>query len=412
MGGVEDPDQLIWRALADPTRRRILDLLRESPRTTGQLAVNFEVSRIAVMRHLTSLAEAGLVLNRKRGRERWHYLNALPLQRVYRRWVGVLAAGWASNLLRLESEVASRGRTVGAPESALTIDLAQELVLAAPRAEVFAALTDGVAAWWGAPYLTSKAIGLTLEGRVGGSFLEEWAGGGGRQLALVTALDPDTRLELTGPFHLGVVFGMVEFRLDDVPDGTRLAFSHRAIGDVSTEAAEAFAAGWRELLGVRLRALVERGERLGISGAVEHEGKEQAVELERDDFGAVSHDPDRGVLELEWFETTASMSDDDFKRGLERLAALAEERSVPHVLIDVTRFAHRLSPDLARWREQHIIPRYNRAGVRKFAFLVPVGAPGTVASGSEPAPEGSATFPTGYFDSRDAAYAWFSGADR
>jgi hypothetical protein len=132
------------------------------------------------------------------------------------------------------------------------------------------------------------------------------------------------------------------------------------------------------------------------------------MELERDEYGALSHDPERSVLELEWFESTASMSDDDFKRTLERLAGLAEEHGTPHVLIDVTRFAHRPSPDVGRWRDEHIIPRYNGAGVRKFAFVVPVGASGTVASGNAPAPEGPAAFPTGYFESRDEAYKWFA----
>lgn len=127
------------------------------------------------------------------------------------------------------------------------------------------------------------------------------------------------------------------------------------------------------------------------------------MELERDDFGAVSHDQERGLIELEWFESTASMGDDDFKRGIERLARLAEEYRAPNVLIDVTRFAHRPSPDFGPWRDEQIIPRYNGAGIRKFAFLVPAGA-GT----SEPAAEGPATFPTGYFDSREDVYEWFA----
>jgi len=62
----------LWRALADPTRRRILDLLRLRPAITGEIAAAFPISRIAVMRHLEVLAEAELVTSRKRGRERWH----------------------------------------------------------------------------------------------------------------------------------------------------------------------------------------------------------------------------------------------------------------------------------------------------------------------------------------------------
>jgi DNA-binding transcriptional ArsR family regulator len=78
-GGLEDGAGLLWRALADPTRRRILDLLRQQPLITGEIAAQFPISRIAVMRHLDVLSQAGLVASRKRGRQRWHYLNTVPL---------------------------------------------------------------------------------------------------------------------------------------------------------------------------------------------------------------------------------------------------------------------------------------------------------------------------------------------
>ena len=91
--GLEEETAPLWRALADPTRRRILDLLRERPLITGEIAAQFPISRIAVMRHLEVLSEAGLVTSRKRGRERWHYLNAVPLQRLQRRWAEPVAAG-------------------------------------------------------------------------------------------------------------------------------------------------------------------------------------------------------------------------------------------------------------------------------------------------------------------------------
>ena len=66
---LEDDAHSMWRALADPTRRGILDLLRQRPLITGAIAAQFPISRIAVMRHLEVLSEAGLVTSRKRGRE-------------------------------------------------------------------------------------------------------------------------------------------------------------------------------------------------------------------------------------------------------------------------------------------------------------------------------------------------------
>src|ERR1700756_1763226 len=104
-------DSGVWRALADPTRRAILDLLRERPRITGDISSHFEISRIAVMRHLDVLAATGLVTSRKQGRERWHYLNAIPLQQIHDRWVHAHAEPWAARLLRLRAQAkAAAGR--------------------------------------------------------------------------------------------------------------------------------------------------------------------------------------------------------------------------------------------------------------------------------------------------------------
>src|SRR5437660_9470299 len=99
----------VWRALADPTRRRVLDLLLDGPRITGDISSHFRISRIAVMRHLEVLSDAGLVVSRKRGRERRYYLNAIPLQDIYRRWFDPQAAGWVSGILRLRNGVERSG---------------------------------------------------------------------------------------------------------------------------------------------------------------------------------------------------------------------------------------------------------------------------------------------------------------
>jgi len=95
----------VWRALADPTRRRLLDLLRDRPRTTGDLCRRFPVSRFAVMKHLGILERAGLVIIERRGRERWNYLNAVPIRQIYERWISGYAGAWASSLLRLKRRV-------------------------------------------------------------------------------------------------------------------------------------------------------------------------------------------------------------------------------------------------------------------------------------------------------------------
>ncbi|MFG0256592.1 MAG: ArsR/SmtB family transcription factor [Phycisphaerales bacterium JB043] len=96
----------VFKALADSTRRRLLDVLREGPRTVGDLAGQVEgMSRFGVRKHLEVLEGAGLVITRKEGRKRWKHLNALPLRRMYERWVSPYADVWATNLESLARHV-------------------------------------------------------------------------------------------------------------------------------------------------------------------------------------------------------------------------------------------------------------------------------------------------------------------
>jgi DNA-binding transcriptional ArsR family regulator/uncharacterized protein YndB with AHSA1/START domain len=260
--GLEDDTAPLWRALADPTRRRILDLLRERPLITGEIAAQFPISRIAVMRHLEVLSEAGLATNRKRGRERWHYLNTVPLQKLHQRWADPAAAGFASALLRLMDTVEAEGRQMEPNRPA--IDMALDIEIAGTPAAVFAALTKDVGGWWGHPFVTARAISLALDPRLGGLFTERWKNGG-QVIASVTGWSHDEHLQLTGSFHMGVGVGTATFDLAESGGGTLLRFSFRAIGVADAAAAEGMSRGWAELVGTRLKALAEAGTRLGIN---------------------------------------------------------------------------------------------------------------------------------------------------
>src|SRR5215469_2450567 len=260
-GGVEDDTSLLWRALADPTRRRILDLLRQRPLITGEIAAQFAISRIAVMRHLEVLSEAGLVTSRKRGRQRWHYLNALPLQKLQRRWAEPVAAGFASTLLRLQDTVEAEGRHMESIRP--TVDVALDIEIASSPGAVFAALTKDVGGWWGPPFVTARAISVALEPRLGGLFTERWDNGG-QVIASVTGWAQDEYLALTGSFHMGVGVGVASFDLAEADTRTLLQFSFRAIGVVDAEMAEAMSRAWAELVGTRLKGLVETGTRPGM----------------------------------------------------------------------------------------------------------------------------------------------------
>ena len=96
----------VFKALADPTRRELLDeLFREDGQTLSSLEQGREMTRFGVMKHLKVLEEAGLVTTRRRGREKLHFLNPVPIRLVHDRWVSKYAEPWASGLTRLKREL-------------------------------------------------------------------------------------------------------------------------------------------------------------------------------------------------------------------------------------------------------------------------------------------------------------------
>lgn len=100
----EDLDP-VWKALSDPTRRAILDLLRRRAMTTTEIVERFPgMSRHAVMKHIEALRTAGLINTREEGRRRINSINAVPIRRIYERWMGPFSELWSSTLLRIKED--------------------------------------------------------------------------------------------------------------------------------------------------------------------------------------------------------------------------------------------------------------------------------------------------------------------
>jgi DNA-binding transcriptional ArsR family regulator len=99
----------VFKALADPTRRSLLDeLFKEDGQTLTALEERLPMTRFGVMKHLKVLEEAGLVTTRKRGREKLHFLNAVPIRLVHDRWVSKYAEPWAAALTGLKRDLEDR----------------------------------------------------------------------------------------------------------------------------------------------------------------------------------------------------------------------------------------------------------------------------------------------------------------
>ena len=98
--------ETVFRALADPTRRALLDALFEHDgQTLVALTADHDMTRIGVAKHLRLLEEAGLVVSRRRGREKLHFLNAVPIRLIHDRWVSKYTEPWAAGLASLKLEL-------------------------------------------------------------------------------------------------------------------------------------------------------------------------------------------------------------------------------------------------------------------------------------------------------------------
>ena len=124
-----------------------------------------------------------------------------------------------------------------------------------------------------------------------------------------------------------------------------------------------------------------------------------------DQWGECIARPAERCSEIRWYDTTEAMDGDDFNRFLARFAGVVETSGLPGALVDAGQFKMDVARMNMGWRDEHIIPRYNKAGLKKFAFIMPAGMP---AIGAPPQKEGPADFPTAYFGTRAAALAWLS----
>lgn len=260
---MEDDTNMIWRALADPTRRRLIELLSGRPRTVGELCAPFagELTRFAVMKHLGVLRDAGLVLTRKEGRRSWNHLNAVPLRRLYERWVGPRADAIATSLTALKRHAErdeAQPETSAMPASS-TIPvhvIEQALRIAAPRERVFRALTEETSQWFwrGANRDNPPSV---IEPRIGGRFFHDLGGGTGKLFATITLLEPPRRMRMAGDFgHGEAVLCNITFDLVDTASGCEVRVSHHVAGEVMEEMIKEFDDGWAYELN-SLRSYIE-----------------------------------------------------------------------------------------------------------------------------------------------------------
>ncbi len=248
----------MFRALADPTRRRLLDeLFAADGQPLGQLARRFDMSRVAVAKHLALLEAAGLVVARRRGREKLHYLNPVPIRQVYDRWVSKYTGTWAGGLVDLKHDLEAQMEKVF------------EIYIRTTPERLWQAIVD--------PQVRARyQFGIRVEGEIapGSAFRMVHSGAPG-PLGEGVNLEVDAPRRLVQSMHAlwnedvereGT--SRVTWEIEAIGDSCRLTVTHDQLADGANSQ---LYGGWPMILS-GLKTWLETGEELTTPGSLMYGG--------------------------------------------------------------------------------------------------------------------------------------------
>jgi uncharacterized protein YndB with AHSA1/START domain/DNA-binding transcriptional ArsR family regulator len=252
----------VFKALADPTRRSLLDaLFRDDGQSLTALESRLPMTRFGVMKHLRVLEEAGLVVTRRSGREKLHYLNVVPIRLVHDRWVSKYAEAWAAGLSELKHDLEEG-----------TMEKVFEIYIKTTPERLWEAITD--------PDLRSRySFGVRTESEwTEGSAYRSRAGDG--TVSPGYAIAEGENVEVDRPRRLVQSFralwsddvkaegtSRVTWEIEPVGDSCRLTVTHDQLPEDAN--AELYG-GWPMILS-GLKTLLETGERLTTPGSLMYE---------------------------------------------------------------------------------------------------------------------------------------------
>ena len=243
----------VFKALADPTRRSLLDeLFKEDGQTLSMLEARVPMTRFGVMKHLKQLEEAGLVVSKRRGREKLHFLNAVPIRLIHDRWVSKYAEPWAAALTGLKRELEER-----------TMEKVYEIYIKATPEQLWHAITDTQMRrkWnFGALVTSTWKKGAAIKGNGGDRLIFEGE---------VLEIDPPhrlvhTMLALWGEDVKAEGASRVTWEITQVSDSCRLLVTHDQLREGANEQ---LYGGWPMVLS-GIKTLVEAGQILTTPGSL------------------------------------------------------------------------------------------------------------------------------------------------
>src|SRR4051812_24659567 len=246
----------VFRALADPTRRSLLDeLYREDGQTLKALEGRLPMTRIAVMKHLKVLEEARLITTKKRGREKLHFLNAVPIRLVHDRWVSKYAEPWAAGLTELKRDL----------EREDTMEKVFEIYIKTTPERLWEAITDSE--------MRQKynfGVGVQSDWTPGSSY-EGVHARAGMAIAQGENLEVDPPRRLVQSFNAlwadevkSEGTSRVTWEIEQVEDSCRLTVTHDQLREGANNQ---LYGGWPMILS-GLKTLLETGENLTTPGSL------------------------------------------------------------------------------------------------------------------------------------------------
>jgi DNA-binding transcriptional ArsR family regulator/uncharacterized protein YndB with AHSA1/START domain len=247
----------VFKALADPTRRSLLDeLFERDGQSLSELEGRLPMTRFGVMKHLRVLEDAGLITTRRRGREKLHFLNPVPIRLVHDRWVSKYAEPWAAALTDLKHELEER-----------TMEKVFEIYIKTTPERLWEAIVDDE--------MRQKynfGVGVRSDWTPGSSY-EGFHPGAGIVLAAGENLEVDPPRRLVQSFN--ALWGeqvksegtsRVTWEIEQVEDSCRLTVTHDQLAEGAND--ELFG-GWPMILS-GLKTLLETGEALTTPGSLRY----------------------------------------------------------------------------------------------------------------------------------------------
>jgi uncharacterized protein YndB with AHSA1/START domain len=252
----------VFKALADPTRRSLLDeLFEEDGQTLGALEGRLPMTRFGVMKHLRVLEEAGLVTTKRRGREKLHFLNPVPIRVIHDRWVSKYAEPWAATLSGLKRRLE------------YTMEKVFEIYIKTTPERLWEAITDGE---------------MRRKYNFGVGVSSDWSAGSDYTASVPGVIDiaQGENLEVDPPRRLVQSFNAlwsddvkaegtsrVTWEIEPVGDSCQLTVTHDQLRE---DANDQVYGGWPQILS-GLKTLLETGESLTTPGSLMYSGAADAA---------------------------------------------------------------------------------------------------------------------------------------